>query len=443
MRIEKSLVSLQVLALVGMLFQSACSGGGSNGAGSAGTTAPSSPASVSLVGVPADVASGSTLPVSAQVVGLTINAMTWTVDGIPNGNAEVGTIVGSGDAVTYTAPANEGDHVLAVASVSNPTISASAKFSVRQNVKVTSVVVNPSTLSLSTGGTNQFSATVTGSGSYNSAVVWSAQLGTITSAGLYTAPTTGGNDVVTATSVQTPSKAGTASVTVVNSLGSPNPASITSVAVSPSTLSLNTGATNQFSATVTGTGSYSSSVTWSVQKGTISSTGLYMAPASACSDVITATSIQDSSKAATSSITVAALSQPVGPVITAVSTSSITQTSAVVSWSLNEVGTGQVFYGPTTAYGSSTSPELSFNYSAHIQTISGLTAGTLYHYCVKSADQAGNLTTSGDYTFSTLSVPNSVTSLVVSPATISLSTGGTNQFSATVTGTGSYSSAVT
>jgi hypothetical protein len=116
--------------------------------------------------------------------------------------------------------------------------------------------------------------------------------------------------VVTATSTQDTTKTSSASVTVVV------PISITSVAVSPATLSLNTGATNQFAVTVTGTGSYSSSVTWTAQKGTITSAGLYTAPAIACSDVVTATSVQNSSKVANSTLSVLAVA-PATPVITA------------------------------------------------------------------------------------------------------------------------------
>jgi hypothetical protein len=59
--------------------------------------------------------------------------------------------------------------------------------------------------------------------------------------------------------------------------------------------------------------------------------------------------------------------------------------------------TGQVQYGKTTAYGSSTTPETSFNYSAHVQAISGLSAATLYHFRVTSTN-AGDVTTSGDQT---------------------------------------------
>ena len=91
----------------------------------------------------------------------------------------------------------------------------------------------------------------------------------------------------------------------------------------------------------------------------------------------------------------------VGPIITAVTATNLTQTSAMISWTLNEPGTGQVDYGTTTAYGQSNTPELSFNYSAHSQPVRGLTAGTLYHYRVKSRNQGGALSVSTDFTFTT------------------------------------------
>ena len=54
----------------------------------------------------------------------------------------------------------------------------------------------------------------------------------------------------------------------------------------------------------------------------------------------------------------------VGPIITAVTATNLTQTSAMISWTLDQPGTGQVDYGTTTAYGQSNTPELSFTYSA-------------------------------------------------------------------------------
>jgi hypothetical protein len=81
---------------------------------------------------------------------------------------------------------------------------------------VTSVTVspNPGSVNLNSGSTLQFTATVNGTGSYSSAVTWSASSGSVNSSGLYTAPATPGNYTVTATSVQDASKSGTATVNV-------------------------------------------------------------------------------------------------------------------------------------------------------------------------------------------------------------------------------------
>jgi hypothetical protein len=97
----------------------------------------------------------------------------------------------------------------------------------------------------------------------------------------------------------------------------------------------------------------------------------------------------------------AGTSPPAGPTISAVSASDLTQTTATVSWTLNQPATGEVEYGTTTFYGNRTTKELSFNYSAHVQHLSGLTAGTVYHFRVRSTNQAGAESVSGDHTFTT------------------------------------------
>ena len=63
-------------------------------------------------------------------------------------------------------------------------------------------------------------------------------------------------------------------------------------------------------------------------------------------------------------------------------------------------------YGPTTAYGSSTTLNSSL-VVAHSQTLErpGARARS-YHYRVKSRDAAGNQTVSGDFTFTTLAGPD-------------------------------------
>lgn len=93
------------------------------------------------------------------------------------------------------------------------------------------------------------------------------------------------------------------------------------------------------------------------------------------------------------------------PIISAITVTDITPTSASVSWHVSEVAQGQTEYGPTTAYGSLTTLEASFTYQDHIQAISGLTAGTLYHFRVHAWDQGGQHVVSDDFTFTTAAAP--------------------------------------
>ena len=74
------------------------------------------------------------------------------------------------------------------------------------------VSISPTSSLLSTGGTQQFTATVTGTS--NTAVTWTATSGTISSSGLYTAPSAAGTYTVRATSMADTSKFASAAVTV-------------------------------------------------------------------------------------------------------------------------------------------------------------------------------------------------------------------------------------
>ena len=94
-------------------------------------------------------------------------------------------------------------------------------------------------------------------------------------------------------------------------------------------------------------------------------------------------------------------SLPSAPVITAVTASAISQTGATISWTCNELCSGQVAYGTTTNYGLLSTFQVGGVYSAHIQTLSGLTAGTLYHFRVQSQGATDNMAYSADTTFTT------------------------------------------
>ncbi len=88
------------------------------------------------------------------------------------------------------------------------------------------------------------------------------------------------------------------------------------------------------------------------------------------------------------------------PVISGVGASLITASGATISWTTNEPSDSQVQYGTKKSYGSSSALNSS-QVTAHSVVLSGLQAGTLYHYQVKSRDAAGNLATSADATFTT------------------------------------------
>ena len=160
------------------------------------------------------------------------------------------------------------------------------------------VSVSPSSVTLGAGQAQQFTATVTGSS--NTSVIWSlsSAVGTVTSSGLYTAPSSiSGTQTITltATSAAQTSATGTASITLA-------PVSVT---VSPNSTSLSAGQTQQFTSTVTG--SSNTSVTWTLSPavGTVTSGGLYTAPSSISTSqtvTLTATSAAQTSATGTAAI---------------------------------------------------------------------------------------------------------------------------------------------
>ncbi len=165
------------------------------------------------------------------------------------------------------------------------------------------VTISPTSAQVQLGGTQQFTA--------STSVTWSSTgAGSINpSSGLYTAPTTGTTPLsATVTATPTTGTAVTASVTI-PAIG---------VSVSPGTVSTlfpsNLGAgeppqTQQFTANVTND-SNNTAVTWAISSGgttdSISSSGLYTAPASVPSGpvTVTATSQADGSKVGNATVNI-------------------------------------------------------------------------------------------------------------------------------------------
>ena len=90
--------------------------------------------------------------------------------------------------------------------------------------------------------------------------------------------------------------------------------------------------------------------------------------------------------------------------ISGITSSAITASGATITWTTNKNADSQVAYGLAATYGSvsALAPAL---VTSHSVNVTGLVASTIYHYKVLSHDSLGNLTQSGDFTFTTSAPP--------------------------------------
>lgn len=194
------------LGLLTIILLGSCSSGVNN----------SGSPSVQVVVAPkqATISNVETQQFSAMVSNSTNSAVTWKVDGIAGGNSSVGFISTSG---LYSPPSTAGRHTITATSVQDPNMSDTA--SVTVNLAVT-VSITPANVSISTSQTQQFTATVRNA--TNTQVTWkvddieggNTEVGTISPTGLYSPPATTGSHVITATSVEAPSRSANVLVTV-------------------------------------------------------------------------------------------------------------------------------------------------------------------------------------------------------------------------------------
>ena len=138
---------------------------------------------------------------------------------------------------------------------------------------------------VATNATAQCTVAVKGSGSYSSAVLSSASSGTVSSSGGlhgpgYGRPRDSDRD-------QHPGPRRVGQHLRHGATGGSSTVTSVQVACNPSAVSLD--GTSQCAATVKGTGSFSSAVTWSATAGTISTGGLFTAPGTAGAATVTAT----------------------------------------------------------------------------------------------------------------------------------------------------------
>ena len=369
------------------------------------SAAATSSVSISLTPLSAVLMASQTQQFTATVTGTADTAVTWSL------SPAVGTISGTGLYIAPAAIAGAQNVTVKATSTADPTQSASSTLSL---IPVT-ILLTPSTASLTASQAQQFTTTVTGTA--NTGVTWSVSpaVGTISSSGVYTAPASilsAQKVTVKATSTADSTKSAKATISL-------TPVTVT---LAPSTTSLTISQSQQFTATVTGTAN--TGVTWSLSPavGTVSSSGVYTAPASIASAqnvTVKATSTADPTKSATAAVT---LNPPVNVTVSPASVTlaqSQTQTfsatvtntgNTAVTWSLSPV------VGSITAAGLYTAPAS----IASPQTVT--VKATSVADATKSASAAV-----------TLNPPVNVT---VAPASVTLTQSQTQTFSATVTNTG-------
>jgi hypothetical protein len=249
-------------------------------------------------------------------------------------------------------------------------------------VSVGALAISPASATVAPSGTQQFSASVQGLS--NNTINWSVDkvaggnstVGTINSSGLYTAPAQTGTHTITATSATDSSLTGTASVTVANLAVLLSPASVTMIA----------STTQQFSASVQGASG--ATINWSVDGvaggnstvGTISSSGLYTAPAQAGSHMVTAA--DSANTTVTASATVDVFVFTISPTSVQLRTSATQQftatitglTNTAVSWSVDGVAGGNSTTGTISSTGLYTAPGSNSNHTVTATSVAVPTA---------------------------------------------------------------------
>lgn len=224
-------------AVLVLALQAGCGGGGSgggsagSGGGSGGTGGGQPPGiAVSISPMEASPFLGESQSFTAVVTGTTNTALVWNVNGIAGGNATVGTVVaGNSGAAIYTAPSvmpSPPSVTLTAVSAADTSATASATITIQSDVMVS---IAPGSATTAPGGTQTFTAGITGKGSPATGLTWSVDgiaggnsiIGTISGtdagAATYTAPAAPPSPPsvsVTAASVADPSRSATAIVTI-------------------------------------------------------------------------------------------------------------------------------------------------------------------------------------------------------------------------------------
>ena len=206
--------------------------GGCGGGNSSSTTSPPSPSvTVTVSSSSSSVLLGNTQQFTATVTGTSNTAVTWSVNGVPGGNATAGTIASTG---VYTAPKvlpSPANVTIQATSQADSSASGQAALTITSDIAL-NVSTNPSGMSfVFPGGTVQLLASVNSAGHPDTTVNWAVNgvpngnstVGTIAATGpgtaWYSAPPTAPNPnsmTITAVCVADSSKSANLLTTIQN-----------------------------------------------------------------------------------------------------------------------------------------------------------------------------------------------------------------------------------
>jgi hypothetical protein len=194
----------------------------SSNSSSSSCTDPVTNITVAISPVTATVTVATTAQFQAGVSGGTNTIVTWQVNGVAGGNDTVGRIDTSGKYIAPTQVPSPANVNVTAVSYEDPALSVSAVTTITAAPTVT---VSPTSVTLAAGSANTKTFTGTVTGATDTTVNWllngtlggNATVGTISAAGVYTAPNTppmGSTVTVTASSNAFPSSVAPATVTI-------------------------------------------------------------------------------------------------------------------------------------------------------------------------------------------------------------------------------------
>lgn len=99
-------------------------------------------------------------------------------------------------------------------------------------------------------------------------------------------------------------------------------------------------------------------------------------------------------------VTVTTPADTTAPVVSGVGSVTLGITDATLAWTTNELSVSTLEYGTTQSYGSHVTLSVTAGL-AHTATLTGLTGGTTYYYCIHATDLSSNTTNSCPHSFTT------------------------------------------